>query len=187
MARSSNVLDKHISRSSDIFTQDAGKQFMSRLFQTNAELIHIQTKAVPVESPNSMKFVERYHGPLRRAFNIINSESTDLSNEEALQLSVKALNDSVGPDGLVRTLLVYGAIPRFGFSSDRPSPNMIQRANALHKATQETSRHFGSTQIISAVHTRNGPDTSYIRHALVNTPILVYRPELDKWDGVYRL
>lgn len=51
--------------SPDVVTHDAGKQFMSRVFQANAELIHIEAKGVPVESANSMSLVERHHGPLR--------------------------------------------------------------------------------------------------------------------------
>jgi hypothetical protein len=30
----------------------------------------------------------------------------------ALQMTFKAINDSIGPDGLILTLLVYGVYPR---------------------------------------------------------------------------
>jgi hypothetical protein len=36
----------------------------------------------------------------------------DIDPESALQIAIKALNDSAGPDGLVSTLLVFGAYPR---------------------------------------------------------------------------
>ena len=38
----------------DIIMHDEGKQFVSKVFQTNAELLHIDTKRVPVEALNSM-------------------------------------------------------------------------------------------------------------------------------------
>lgn len=52
MERLKNVLDRYCLDSQDIVTHDAGWQFMARIFRTGAELPHIETKAVPVESAN---------------------------------------------------------------------------------------------------------------------------------------
>lgn len=71
----------------------------------------VETIPVPIESPNTMTYVERYHYSLKRAYAIIKGEARGLSNKEILQYAIKSLNDSVGPDGLVPTLLVYGALP----------------------------------------------------------------------------
>ena len=73
----------------------------------------IRIKTVPVEAHNSIGLVERYHGPLRRVYQIIIAElnSSDITKDMALQMAFKAVNDSVGPNGLVPTLLVYGAYP----------------------------------------------------------------------------
>ena len=71
----------------------------------------IKVKEVPVKAYNSVRKVERYHAPLRRAYKIISSELEDASKELTLQMAVKAVNDSAGPDGLVPTLLVFGAYP----------------------------------------------------------------------------
>lgn len=38
-------------------------------------------------------------------------ELPDISPKAALQMAVKAVNDTAGPDGLVPTLLVFGAYP----------------------------------------------------------------------------
>ena len=51
-------------------------------------------------------------------------------------MSFKAINDSIGPDGLVPTLLVYGAYPRIT-ESDPPSLTVLQRATAIRKAMAE--------------------------------------------------
>lgn len=100
---------------------------------------------------------------------------------------VKSVNDSIGPDGLVPTLLVYGALPRLGFPTDRPTPPTFQRAVALRKATEAMTKHFAKTQVSSAVRTRNGPDTSDIHTAPIDSHVLFYRSELDRWDGPYAL
>lgn len=115
----------------DIIVHDAGKNFIASEFQANADMLHIGTKSIPVESANSMKVVDRYHARLRRAFSIIQKEAADMDKTEVLQMAVKAINDSVGLDGLVPTLLVFGALPRLGLPTDRPSPSTLNRALAL--------------------------------------------------------
>jgi len=71
----------------------------------------IKVKEVPVKAHNSVGKVERYYAPLRRVYKIISLELEDASEELTLQMAVKAVNDSAGPDGLVPTLLVFGAYP----------------------------------------------------------------------------
>lgn len=78
-----------------------------------------------------MSLVEWYHTPVRRAFKIFRAEASDLSADEALQMSVESINDSVNPDGLIPTLLVYGAVPTLGISNKSSSLNTYQRAAAL--------------------------------------------------------
>lgn len=57
-------------------------------------------------------------------------------------MAVKSINNSVAPDGIVSTILVFEAIPRLGIPSDRPAPLTFKRAVAVCEATEEMSRHF---------------------------------------------
>ena len=41
-------------------------------------------------------------------------------------MAVKAVNNTAGPNGLVPTLLVYGAYPRMS-NLDPPAPSIIER------------------------------------------------------------
>jgi hypothetical protein len=53
-----------------------------------------------------------------------------------LQMAVKAVNDSAGPDGIVPILLVFRAYP--WMTKDLPSsPSIIKQAEATHKAMKE--------------------------------------------------
>ena len=45
-------------------------------------------------------------------------------------MAVKAVNDIAGPDGLVPTLLVYGAYPRIS-NLDPPAPSIMEQAAAI--------------------------------------------------------
>ena len=51
-------------------------------------------------------------------------------------MAVKAINDTVGLDGLVLILLIFGAYPRMT-SIDPPSLSIIKRAIAIRKAMDE--------------------------------------------------
>jgi len=51
-------------------------------------------------------------------------------------MAFKAINDTAGLNGLVLTLLVYGAYPRIT-EHDPPSPSIAQRALVIKKAMAE--------------------------------------------------
>jgi len=56
-------------------------------------------------------------------------------------MAFKAINDSVGPNGLVPTLLVFGAYP-YITNLDAPSPTVTQRAAAVKKAMEEIRKLY---------------------------------------------
>ena len=121
----------------DVLTHDAGTNFASAEFRAEAKRAGITCHQVPVEAHWSIGKIERYHAPLRRAFEIIRAETRDaVSNDAALQMALKAVNDTAGQDGLVPTLLVFGAYPRVTTDSP-PSPSQQQRAHAISKAMND--------------------------------------------------
>ena len=71
----------------------------------------IIVKNVPVETHHSIGLVERYHDLFCQIYSIITAELPGIKFEIALQMFFKALKDSAGPNGLVSTLLVFGAYP----------------------------------------------------------------------------
>jgi hypothetical protein len=93
----------------NVIVINTGKSFVGAEFVANARIMAIEVEEVPVEAYNSIGKIERYHGPLKRAFEVI---SADLGNaitpDHVLQMAVKAVNDTAGPDGLVLILLVFG-------------------------------------------------------------------------------
>ncbi|KAF1969373.1 hypothetical protein BU23DRAFT_582695 [Bimuria novae-zelandiae CBS 107.79] len=66
-----------------------------------------------VEAHWSVGKIERYHAPLHRAWDILYAElAGTMSNKAILQIAIKAINNIVGPNSLVLTLLVFGVYPR---------------------------------------------------------------------------
>lgn len=91
---------------------------------------------------------------------------------------VKAINDSVIPNGLISTLLVFEELAGLGFSTKRPTPSTLKRALALYKAASRMLRYFSTRQVRNALSTRNGPDVPNIHNTPTGTAVLVYGPEM---------
>ena len=172
----------------DWIVHDAGTNFKSREFKHNAALDGIMIKDVPIEAHNSIGIVERYHGLIRRAYEIIVKELPKLNKHSALQMAFKTVNDTAGPDGLIPTLLVYGAYPRMT-QYDAPSPTTAQRGVALKKAMAEVKRLRAQKQINDALNTRNGPDTSILKDFPIGDLVMVWREATNSkpgfWDGPF--
>lgn len=134
-------LDSHL-RPPDLITHDAGKTIIARAFQANVKMLHIETKFVQIKAPKSMSFVERYSSPVRRAFNIIKHVAKDVNDDDALQKAVNSISDSVGPNGLIFTLLVHSALPRLMLPMYQPADSTIKRPTALRKATEDVYKYF---------------------------------------------
>jgi hypothetical protein len=171
----------------DMVVHDAGKNFASIDFKQLANSMAIEIKEVLIEAHNSVGLVERYHAPLRRAYEIIQDELRDehIDKEMILQMAVKAVNDSAGPDGIVPTLLVFGAYPRLT-EMDPPSPSVTKRAEAIRAATKEVRRLHAKRQVKDALAMRNGPDTKITLDLPLQSDVRVWR-EKRGWKGPYKL
>jgi hypothetical protein len=66
---------------------------------------------VPVKAYNSIGKVERYHSLLQQAYKILSSELPSANKKAILQIIVKAVNNSAGPDGIMPILLIFKAYP----------------------------------------------------------------------------
>jgi hypothetical protein len=158
----------------EYITHDAGKNFISKEFRQYAQSMAISTKSVPVEAHWSIGLVERAHPILRRAYQIITEECPSITKDIALQMAVKAINDTAGPNGLVPTLLVFGAYPRMT-DLDPPTPSITERTVAIRKAMEEVTKIRTQIQVKEALGQRNGPDTSAIHDTPLNSDVLVWR------------
>lgn len=150
----------------------------------------IIVKNVPVKAHHSIRLVERYHGPLRCVYSIITKEIPGISPELAMQMSLKALNNFVGPNGLIPTLLVFGAYPQM-VEMDASSPTITQRTIVMEKAMEEVRKSIASRQVNNALNTWNGPSTTLLHDLPLKSLVLVYRKDnasqSGSWKGPYKL
>jgi len=115
---------------------DQGSSFTSVRWTKRCEHVGTIVQTSGVESHNSIGNGERYHAPLRRIFNKVKYENPKMDRNVALKLAVKACNDTLGPEGLVPSVLVFGCMPRFP-SVDSTIPAQKERMLALQEARKE--------------------------------------------------
>ncbi|EED18953.1 conserved hypothetical protein [Talaromyces stipitatus ATCC 10500] len=171
----------------DQIVHDAGTNFASDEFRQYAKSMAIHIREVLVEAHNAVGKVERYHAPLRRAYEIIQEElkGENVLKEAILQMAVKTLNDTAGPDGLVPTLLVFGAYPRLT-EWDAPSPSVAKRAKAIECATKEVRKLKAARQVQDALSMCNGPNTKAMLDLPLQSDVWVWR-EAKGWTGPFKL
>lgn len=89
----------------EVIVHDAGTNFTRNEFKQNAQLMAFVTKEVAVEAHHTIGKIERYHAPLRRAYETIRAEMSESSADVLLQTAVKAINDTAGPKNWIRLFL----------------------------------------------------------------------------------
>jgi hypothetical protein len=102
-------------------------------------------------------------------------------------MAVKAINNTIGSNGLISTLLVFGAFPRI-FHDSFLSPSIIKRAKAVNQAIKKLRKHMAARQVNAALNTRNGPDPA--AYSPIDLPLQnemrVWR-ENKGWQGPFRI
>jgi hypothetical protein len=101
-------------------------------------------------------------------------------------MAVKAVNNTAEPNGLIFTLLVFGAFLRISHNSPF-SPSIIKRAKAVNQAMKELRKHMAARQMNAVLNTRNGPNPA--AYSPIDLPLQsemrVWR-ENRGWQGPFR-
>ena len=105
-------------------------------------------------------------------------------------MAIKAVNDSAGLNGLIPTLLVFGAFPRIT-ELNPPAPSIAVRAIVIKKAINEIAKIRAEHQVADALQQRNGPSTTNLHDLPLCSPVLVWREgnagQAGHWTGPFTL
>jgi hypothetical protein len=134
----------------------------------------IEMKTVSVEAHHSIEMIEEYHESLRRVYSIIMTEISDIDFESVLQMSFKALNDSIEFDDLISTLLVFEAYSKM-IENDVFTSTITQRAIAMRKTMNEVKRSMIIRRVNDALNIRNESSITIIHDLSLNSQVLVFR------------
>ena len=84
----------------------------SEPFISLAARANVEVQGTGIEAHSSLRIGERYHEPILSTFRTMRIDYPNVDKELLLQLAVKAMNDSLGPEGLIPSSLVFGELPR---------------------------------------------------------------------------
>lgn len=163
---------------------DQGSIFTSIRWQKLSNETGISLQLSGVESHHSLGKGERYHAPLRRIYLKIRSETPSLPHNLVVRLAVKAMNDSMGPEGLVPSLLVFGIMPRFPSTNSR-LPGHRERMEAIRIANAEMATITAEMRIRQALRAKTPASADYVINPGDN--VRVFRESDKRFLGPYRV
>jgi hypothetical protein len=87
-------------------------------------------------------------------------------------MAIKAVNDTASPNGLVPTLLVYGAYLRIS-NLGPPALSIIEWVAVVRKVIAEIVKLRAKQTINNALYYRNGPNTTLVHNLPLNSKVLI--------------
>ncbi len=107
-----------------------GSSCKSERWTNDAKAVGTDVQESGVEARNSLGSVERHHLPLRPIFHKIREKHPKIDKNITPKLAVKAMNDTMRPEGLVPSYRVFDCIPRF-LSTESKLPTQQSGMNAM--------------------------------------------------------
>lgn len=166
---------------------DQGSSF-GEAFVVSGRLCNVNVSHTGIESHNSLGIGERYHQPLRTTYRKISIAHPHIPKELRLAISVKAMNDTLGPEGLVPLALLFGEFPQIRAPGIGllPRPNLAERANAAETARAEMSSIMAKMCLHRAL--AHDPPGAALRTYKPGDNVLVWREKLlanriGEWVG----
>ena len=143
-----------------------------------------------VEAHSSLGMGERYHQPLRQTYRKIKTDHPQSDKDLALAMAVKAMNDTLGPEGLVPSALVFGEFPPVHTNSESnvPRATLQERAAMASTARREMEKCMAELRLKRALHHAVPPAADRVYQA--GDKALVWREKLlanriGEWIGPF--
>lgn len=166
----------------DLMLCDHGLEFISQTWKELSEENGFVLKYCGVQHHISIGVCKRYHGPLRKIFLKILDECPDMSEDLILQFAVKAMNDTISPERMVPSLLVYGITPTYSPTGlDAELPNYRQRHQAISISREEYLRITNNLRVRHSLSSKvpECADIFYKKDDMV----WIYRDEIKRYVG----
>jgi hypothetical protein len=137
--------------------------------------MRIAIKTMSIETHHLIEMMKRYHDSLRRIYSIIAIEISDIDLEITLQMTFKALNESIEFDDLIFILLIFDVYLRM-IEMNVSSFTITQRAIAMKKIMKEMRKFNAIRQMNDALNTQN--DSNFLIYNLsLNSSMLIFRED----------
>jgi hypothetical protein len=152
--------------------------------------MNIKVNIVFIETHHSIEMIKRYHESFRRVYAIIVAKLFEIDSNSILQMTFKALNDSIDFDDSIFTLLVFDAYFRM-IEMNVSSSTIIQRFIVMRRTMNEVRKLNVIRQLNDALNIRNDSFSILIHNLSLNSDVLVYREKNDNqsesWKNSFQL
>jgi hypothetical protein len=91
-----------------------------------------------------------------------------------LQIAIKAVNNTAGPDGLVLTLLMFSTYSQMT-TTNTSSFTVTEHGKAITKAIKQIVELHAKRQVTNALRQQNSLNISNTLNVLISKDVLVYK------------
>jgi hypothetical protein len=160
---------------------DAGSVFNAEEFRDVCFEHGITLRSSGIESLNSIGICERFHHPLRQDYTKLRGEYPTMPVDVVLQCAVHALNSTMGPEGLVPCLLVFGALPRIPHVNPTHPVSTRRRFTLMRTAREEYTRIVAKSRVAAGLN--HQPPASADEVYEPGDSLYEHREKLKSWSG----
>lgn len=156
-----------------------GPQFVSENFKRQFQVNGVKFQLSRVELHNAIGGEERYHAFLRKVYYRFSVSHHVLYPELTLQISIKVVNETAGPQVLASTLLVFEVIPRLPVDVHE-LPGQRTRFDEFAYAREVMTKIMALNRNKKILQSR-APITANCDTKL-NNKVLLYCRRMKRWD-----
>ena len=107
---------------------------------------------------------ERYHTPLRNTYRKLKVEFPQMNKHILLSISVKAGNDTLGPEGIVPSALVFGEFLTVStiLGTRVPRQTLTERAQVVQRARKIMAQELADSQMKRSIKHKKPSATDHV-------------------------
>lgn len=136
----------------DTVARDQGPQFTSIEWRKMRQKAGVLEQAYGVENHNKIGLGERYYSylDLRKVYENIAAKEPFMESGIVFELAIKAIDDKVGPNSLLPTLLLFGIVQRVPLTT-KDIPELTARMKGLSEACKEMTKISNSAWLATSL------------------------------------
>lgn len=114
-----------------------------------ARVANVQGERTGIEAHSSLGLGELYHESLRASYRKTVASHPNTERGLALSLAVEAMNDTLRPEGVVSSALVFGEHPQVRTASECfvPSANLRERVKVATLARKDMGKQMAALRV----------------------------------------
>ncbi|KAA8490576.1 Copia protein [Porphyridium purpureum] len=142
---------------------------------------------VVIEGHWQVGVVERHHESLRKLCTRVSLDSPSLKIADILAVCCRAINNTVGPENIIPSLLVFGTVPRLSLharvAQHDSGETQVERISAMQLAREEWAAIASHIKLKAAQNSRVPEFPNEENELRPGIAVLVRRERSSEWTG----